>query len=167
VELNDEGVPVDVLIGVIKDSLRSAGISRTSGPGDLQVASIQLALNVVAAEAMGGRLNFCVPFIGMNFRLGAKVTRQDTHTIEITLVPPEEAAEREVRGDVEAALVDAITTIRAVMTSAASCDDPWALSSGEVRVSFVITREGSISLGIEGELAREISHTLRLSLKPS
>ena len=165
-KVTDAGVPIEALIGTVKDSLRSAGVSRDSGEGDLQVASVQLVLNVVATEAVGGRLNFCVPFIGMKFNVGAKVTRKDTHRIEINLVPPE-AGGREVRDDIEEALVDAIAAIRRVMASAAGGDEPWVMSTSEVEISFVVTKEGSISLGAEGEFSDEVTNKLRLALESS
>jgi Trypsin-co-occurring domain 2 len=166
-EVTDEGVPVNALIGTVKESLRSAGVSRDSGEGDLQVASIQLVLNVVATESVGGKLDFRVPFIGMKLSMGAKVTKQDTHSIDITLVPPESDEEtREVRGDIQTALVDAIGAIRGVMASAAEGEEPWVLSTSEVDISFVVTKEGSISLGAEGELTNEVTNKLRLTLKP-
>ena len=166
--VTDEGVPVDTLINVIKDSIKQAGVSRTSQAGDLQVASVQLVLNVVASKAVGTGLDFRVPFIGMKLSLGAKVTKKDTHTIDITLVPPDDRATRQVRGaeEVQEVLVDAIATIRDVVTKAAEGDDPWVLSAGTIDISFAITRTGTITLGVNGELADELTHTLRLELAP-
>jgi hypothetical protein len=165
VKVTDEGVPVDTLITVVKDSIKQAGVSRTSQAGDLQVASVQLILDVVASKTVGGRLDFCVPFIGMKLSLGAKVTKKDTHTIDITLVPPEERPTR--GGDVSEALVSAIATIREVVTQAAAGDDPWVLSAGIIDISFAIAQNGTISLGVDGELASELTHTLRLELAPT
>lgn len=165
-KVTDEGVPVIALISVVKDSIKQAGVSRTSQDRDLQVASVQLILDVVASKTAGGRLEFCVPFIGMKLSLGAKVTKKDTHVIDITLVPPEER-DRQVRGgEVEDVLVSAIATIRDVMTKAAEGDDPWLLSAGTIDISFAITRTGTITLGAEGELANELTQTLRLGLVP-
>jgi len=166
VNVPDQGVPVDILITVIKDSIKQAGVSRTSQTRDLQVASVQLILDVVASKTAGGGVDFRVPFIGMKLSLGAKVTKKDTHTIDITLVPPEERDTRQVRGaeDVQEILVDAIATIRDVMTKAAEGDDPWFLSAGTIDISFAITQTGTITLGINGELADELTHTLRLGL---
>jgi hypothetical protein len=168
VKVTDQGVPVDTLIGVVKDSIRRAGVSSTSQTRDLQVASVQLILEVVASKTAGGGVDFRVPFIGMKLRVGTKVTKKDTHTIDITLVPPEGRDTREVRGgDVEEALVNAIATIRDVMTQAAEGDDPWLLSAGTVDISFAVTQTGTISLGADGELASELTHTLRLGLAPA
>ena len=167
-KVTDEGVPVDTLISVVKDSIKRAGVSRASQTKDLQVASVQLILEVVASKAAGGGLDFRVPFIGMKLSLGTKVTKKDTHTIDIILVPPEQRTSRQVRGgDVEDVLVDAIATIRDVMSKAAEGDDPWVLSAGTIDISFAITQTGTISLGVDGELANELTHTLRLGLAPS
>lgn len=167
-EVTSQGVPISALIDSVKKSLRSAGVSRDSGVGDLKVTSVQLVLNVVATESVGGRFDLRVPFIGMKLTMGTKVTKQDTHSIDITLVPPEiDQQLRETRGDIETALVDAIATIRGVMASAAGGDEPWVLSTSEVEITFVITKEGSISIGAEGEFTDEVTNKLRLSLKPS
>jgi hypothetical protein len=119
---------------------------------------------VVASNTAGGRLDFRVPVIGMKLRLGAAVTRKDTHTIDMTLVPKEE---RPVRGgDIEEVLVSAIETIRRVVASAAAGRDPWVLSESTIDISFAVTETGTISLGAEGELASEVTQTLRLGLGP-
>jgi hypothetical protein len=167
VKVTDDGVSVDALMSVIKDSIKQAGVSRTSQASDLQVASVQLILEVVASATAGGGLDFRLPFIGMKLRMGARVTKKNTHTIDISLVPPEKSDVRQVRGDVEEVLVNAIATIRDVMARAAEGDDPWLLSSGTVSISFAITREGTISLGVDGELTNELTHTLRLGLAPT
>ena len=166
-KVTDTGVPVSTLISVVKDSIKQAGISRTSETKDLQVATVQLILQVVASKTAGGRLDYCVPFIGMKLSLGAKVTKKDTHTIDITLMPPEVRATRQVRGgDVEEVLMNAIATIRDVSAKAAEGDDPWVLSASIIDICFAITQTGTISLGVDGELANELTHTLRLGLAP-
>jgi hypothetical protein len=130
----------------------------------LRVSAVQLILKVVGTATRGGGVDFRVPFIGMQFKAGAKVTRQDTHTLDLTLAPPDLAGPEIRDGDIETALVDAITTIRAIVASAAQGDDPWVLTDGTVDLTFVVTENGSISLGFEGELTNELTQTLRLSL---
>jgi hypothetical protein len=162
VKVTGNGVPVDELIRVIKTSVKRSGVSPAA---DLQVASVQLILKVIATSTLGGGLNFRVPVLGMQLSVGGKITRQDTHTLDLTLTPPAQPSGHELRdGEVEDAIVDAITTIRAVITSATEGDNPWVLSVGTVDISFVVTEIGTISLGVEGELANEITHTLRLGL---
>ena len=139
-KVTDEGVPVEALISVVKDSIKRAGVSRTVPARDLKVTSVRLILDVVASKEAGVTLDFRVPFIGMKLRTGNKVTKKDTHTIDISLVPPAEQAARPVRGgDVQEVLVDAITTIREVVARAAEGDDPWVLSASAIDISFAIT----------------------------
>lgn len=166
-KVTDAGVPVEALITAVKDAVKRAGVSRSSGQGDLQVETVQLVLQALASKSAGGGVDFWIPFIGMRLRAGAKVTGQDTHTIDMTLRPPDQPARKVRGGTVEDALVDAITTIRTAMIHAAAGDDPWILSDGIVDISFGVTRTGSISLGADGELANEVRHTLRLRLTPS
>lgn len=162
------GMPVDLIIGKVKDALVYAGVSQASPDHDLRVTSVQLILEVVAAEAGGTGVTFRIPVVGMELKAGVKITRRDTHTIDITLVPPGEPGHLPARytPDVEDTLVDAIETIRTVMTSAARGRDPWVVSSSTVDISFVVTKDGQISLGVEGELSSEVTQTLRLSLEP-
>jgi hypothetical protein len=101
----------------------------------------------------------------MQIRLGSTSTRQDTHILDIKLKPPSRPASRELRdGDVEEVLVDAISTIRAVISSAAEGQDPWILEVGTLDITFGVTEQGTICLVFEGELANEITHTLRVGL---
>ncbi len=104
----------------------------------------------------------------MKLGLGAKVTKKDTHTIDITMVPAEDRNIRQVRGaDIEETLVSAIETIRDTVAKASEGDDPWVLSTSTIDISFAITQTGTISLGADGELANELTHILRLSLTPT
>jgi hypothetical protein len=166
-KVTDEGVPLGTLIEAVKASVKQAGISRTSQGRDMRVASVQLTLHAIASETAGGSLDFRVPFIGMKLKLGTKVEKKDTHTIDITLVPPEDVG-RVVRGgyDVEDALVNAIAAVRAVTAQAAEGDDPWVLSESVIDISFAITHTGTISLGVDGELSDDVTQKLRLRLKP-
>ena len=89
----------------ILQSIRRAGVSSTSQTRDLQVASVQLILEVVASKTAGGGVDFRVPFIGMKLRVGAQVTKKDTHTIDMTLVPPDLLGQYETRdGEIETVL---------------------------------------------------------------
>jgi hypothetical protein len=109
-------------------------------------------------------VDFRVPFIGMAVKIGASVTSKQTHTLEMTLVP-EPVPAIETRGvAVESVLVEAIDTVRAVMARAAGGDDPFVLRDSVVELSFGVKKDGSISLGAEGELAGEVTHVMRLAL---
>jgi len=63
--------------------------------------------------------------------------------------------------------VGAIETIRTAVASAASGDDPFILNDSTITISFAITTEGTISIGIDGSLSDEVTHTLSLALVPT
>jgi hypothetical protein len=86
------GVPVEALIDAVKEAIERAGVSRASSQDDLGVESVQLVLRAPASKSAGGALDFRILFIGMRLRAGTKVTGQDTHTIDITLKPPDRPA---------------------------------------------------------------------------
>jgi hypothetical protein len=168
VRVTEEGVPIQDLIRSVKHAIQEANISSTDADRDLRVGSVHLTLHALATRSLGGRLEFCIPFIGMTVRLGSKVTRQDTHRIDIGLAPPDLASGREVReGDIDSVLGDAISTIRTTVASAAEGDDPFTLTDSRVEISFAVTAEGTISLGVDGGLTDELTHSLTLSLVPA
>jgi len=113
------------------------------------------------------RLNFHVPFIGTEFAVGASRTQRDTHTIDITLVPPVQPSPGAARGDIRDVLVEAIRRVRQTVASASEGEDPWHLSTARVDISFGVTREGTISVTAEGGMTGETTNTLRLSLGPA
>jgi hypothetical protein len=166
-KVTDSGVPVEVLIDTVKEAVKRAGVSHSGSQGDLRVESVQIVLHALATKAVGGTLDFRIPFIGMRLRAGTNITGQNTHRIDMTLKPPDRRTRTVRGGNVEDALVDAIVTIRTAMTHAAAGEDPWDLSAGTADITFGVTKAGSISVGADGELANEVTHTLRLRLVPA
>ena len=163
----DGGVPLDQVIDAIKRSIKVANISTTSPGRDLRVATVTLTLNTVTARTVGGGIEFRVPLLGTPVRVGASRTQRESHSVEIVFAPPP-APPYEVRdGNVEAALVAAIRTVRAALRHAAGGDDPFELQSSTVSLSFGITKAGKLTLGVDGELSDELTHTLELSLVPA
>jgi hypothetical protein len=165
---DDRGVPVDELIDAVKRAIKVASISVTDPGRDLAVTAVTLRLNTVATRGLGGSLDFRVPLIGARVKVGGSVTRQDTHLMELTLIP-EDTPVIETRGaPVDVVLVEAIETVRAVMARAAAGDDPFVLRDGTVELSFGVASDGTIALGVDGELKDEVTHTMRLTIaRPS
>jgi hypothetical protein len=62
--------------------------------------------------------------------------------------------------------VDAIVTIRSAMALAAAGDDPWNLSAGVIDITFALTKTGTISVGVDGDLSDEVTQSLKLTLTP-
>jgi Trypsin-co-occurring domain 2 len=164
-----EGIPVDELVADVKDALVAANVTSTNGAADLRLVSVQMILNVVATKAAGGKVNFQVPFIGTELHFGVRHGQRDTHSIDITLVPPtpDQIQSGAVRsGDFQKTLMAAINRVRQTISSAANGRDPWYLSDATVDISFGVTKEGSISVGAEGNQTSETTNTLRLRLAP-
>ena len=63
--------------------------------------------------------------------------------------------------------MEAIETIRAAVASAAGGDDPFVLNDSTITISFAVTAEGTISIGVNGSLSDELTHTLVVSLVPA
>ena len=83
----EDGVPAQDVIAAIKLAIKKANVSATDEDCDLRIDSVKLVLHALATRTVGVCLNFTVPFIGMPVRLGTKVTKRDTHEIEINLTP--------------------------------------------------------------------------------
>lgn len=166
--VTDDGIPVPDVIDAVKRAIKAASVSATDQGRDMRVASVGLILHAIATRSSGGGLNFRVPFIGMEVQLGAKVTTRDTHQIDISLTPPAEGLlTAEIRdGGLDDVLTEAIETIRAAVASAATGDDPFVLGGATITLSFAVTKEGSISIGVNGSLGDELTHTLTLALVP-
>lgn len=164
-DVTGTGVPVDEVVAAVKDAIKLAGISSTDSDRDLRVSSIQLVLNAIATVKAGGGVDFRIPFLGMKFSIGGSVTREDTHTIDITLVPPDLRQQHEIRDvPVQTALLEAIETIRSVVAGAVGGDDPFGLQDATVDLAFAVTDQGQVTFGFNGELKNQLTHTLRLGL---
>jgi hypothetical protein len=164
-KVTEDGVPVQDVIAAVKLAIKEANISATDTGRDLRVGSVKLVLHALATRTVGGHLSFTVPFIGMPVRFGTKVTKSDTHEIEISLVPPGQGAGVELReAPLDVALVESIETVRAVVASAAGGDDPFALDDANITLSFAVTAEGNISIGVDNSMSGEVTHSLILAL---
>jgi hypothetical protein len=165
VEVTEDGAAIDDVVDAVKEAIKIAGISRTDNDRDLRVTSVQLVLKTIASETAGGGVDFRIPFLGMGLKVGGSVSVQDTHTLDITLVPPDLRPRPELRdGDVAAVLADSVGTIRAIVGEASGGDDPFELKTSSVELNFAVTRNGSITLGFNGELNGQVSHTLRMDI---
>jgi hypothetical protein len=167
VNVTEDGIPVPDVIEAVKRAIKAANVSATDQGRDLRVGAVSLTLHAIATRSAGGGLNFRIPFIGMEIQVGAKLTMRDTHEIEINLTPPGEKGAEIRDGGLDDVLVEAIETIRAAVSSAAGGDDPFVLTDSTITISFAVTAEGSISIGVNGSLSDELTHTLAISLVPA
>ncbi|MEK8105130.1 trypco2 family protein [Micromonospora sp. M12] len=85
-----------------------------------------MILSAIVTTKLGGGLDFRVPVIGWKVKVGGSHSRQRTHTIDITLVTADLQDRHELRGSpVEETLVEAITTIRAVVAAGTGATTRW------------------------------------------
>ena len=82
------GLDGGVFVSQCRVGAERAGVSATSEHPDFRVSAVQLILALVATTTRGGSVDFRVPLIGMQLRAGATVSRQDTHSLDLMLVPP-------------------------------------------------------------------------------
>jgi hypothetical protein len=159
--LDNDGLAVEDLVTAVR---RAAAVAGTGE--DLVITGLELTLHAVAKREYGSKLEFRIPVIGMPVSFGSRVSRQDTHRIKVNLAPA--AVVHEVRGgEVEESLVQAISTIRAVVAAGAAGPDAFEHRSSEVELSFAVTDSGSIALVGTADLAGEVTHTLKLALGPA
>jgi hypothetical protein len=76
VQVTDGSVPIQELIETIKQAIKTANVSSTDLDRDLRVGSVKLTLNAVATQSLGGSLDFRIPVIGMQVKLGSKLTKK-------------------------------------------------------------------------------------------
>jgi hypothetical protein len=159
---HETGMPVQELVETIKSSIDVAGLSATNPDRDLRIAQVDLVLQVISAEKVGGGIDLRVPVIGMKLRLGTSISRRRTHTVTMELEP--RAGQRhEVRGySPQETIVDAIETIREVIAAAADGPDPLVLKSSVVELAFAVTEQGTLTLVLDGTVDDETVQTLRL-----
>lgn len=164
-EITETGVPLENLVDAVKSAVREAGISAADADRPLRITAVQLALNAIATTSGGVKIEFKIPFIGMPVKLGRTVTAKDTHTVDITLVPPDLAPQHEVRGgDVDRLLVEAIEAVAGVVRHARGGEDPFLLKESTVELTFAVTDDGTISLGLDGHGTDELTHKLKITL---
>ncbi|MBB4684873.1 trypco2 family protein [Amycolatopsis jiangsuensis] len=162
------GVPVSSLVDAVKTAVRDAGISAADADRRVRVTAVQLTLHAVATAGSGAKVEFKIPFLGMNVKLGTTISTADAHTIDIILVPPDLAPAHEIRaGAVDQVLVDAIDTVVQVVADAGGGENPFLLKESTVELSFALTEEGSISLGLDAASKDELTHKLKITVAPT
>jgi hypothetical protein len=133
VNVTEDGVPVEDVIQAVKQAIKTANVSVADRGRDLRVGSVRLTLHALATRATGGGLSLRIPFVGMEVQLGAKLTRRDTHEIEVNLTPAASEKRPELRDvNIEVALVEAMThTLMLVLVPASGSDEAGSAYSGQ------------------------------------
>jgi len=116
---------------------------------------------------VGGKVDVRVPVIGAHLRIGGRRVRQRMHTVQVMLVPEHYGRARHDHGAGDEELVMALRAIRDLMDPSGHGGHSWSVAGGTVQVSFAVTDEGSISVGLNSDRSDEHVHSLQLELRPA
>lgn len=165
-EVSNESVTIRTLVDVVKASICEVQGSGEPRPGELVAVSAELDLRVMMDTAAGGRVDVRVPVIGAHLRIGGQRKRHRMHTVRVQLVPERYGRARHDHGAGDEELVEALRAVRNLMDRAGDGGHSWSVSAGTVEVSFAITEQGSISVGLNSDHRDEHVHSLQLELQP-
>lgn len=167
-EVSSESVAIRNLVEVVKASICEVQGNADPRPGELAVAVAELNLQVMMDTTHGGTVDLRVPVIGARLRIGGRRVRHRMHTVHLTLVPEHNGRTRHDHGSGDEELVMALRAIRELMDpDTTRGGHSWSISGGTVQVSFAVTEEGSISVGLNSERSDEHVHSLQLELRPA
>lgn len=166
-EVASDSVAIRNLVDVIKSSICEVQGAAEPRSGELVAASAELTLHVMMDTTVGGKVDLRVPVIGAHLRIGGRRARHRMHTVNVTLVPEHYGRSRHDHGAGDPELVMALSAIRDLMDSTGTGGHSWSVAGGTVQVSFAVTDEGSISVGLNSERSDEHVHTLQLELQPA
>ncbi|MEY9929675.1 hypothetical protein ABH926_004315 [Catenulispora sp. GP43] len=165
-EVTSESVTIRTLVEVIKASICEVQGAEEPRPGDLIAASAALTLHAMMDTTVGGKVDLRVPVIGAHLRIGGRRARHRMHTVHVSLVPEHYGRSQHDHGAGDPELVMALRAIRDLMDATGRGGHSWTVAGGTVQVSFAVTDEGSISVGLNSDRSDEHVHSLELELQP-
>jgi hypothetical protein len=124
----------------------------------LDVSKVELALETALTWEVG--VGFKIKIVD----IGAGVTRASTQTLTLDLTPAKTAFE-ELGVSIEEALRDAIVASAAAAKEAALTEPRFELDQASVALQIEISKEGKVSVFVEGGGEKATTHTLTLTLK--
>ncbi|WP_042425411.1 trypco2 family protein [Streptacidiphilus anmyonensis] len=166
-EVSSESVTVRSLVDTVQASICQVQGAEKPRPGALVVTSAEVELHVVMDAALGGGLDVRVPVIGAHLRIGGRRVRHRMHTVRVALLPGSGASGGLAHGAGDEELVLALRAVRDLMDPNPQAAHAWSVSDGTVQVSFAVTEQGSISVGLDSDRSDEHVHSLRLELRPA
>jgi hypothetical protein len=166
-EVSSESVAIRNLVEVVKASICEVQGAEEPRGGELVVASAELNLHVMMDTTVGGKVDVRVPVIGAHLRIGGRRVRHRMHTVRVQLVPEHHGRTRHDHGAGDLELVMALSAIRDLMEPGGEGGHAWSVAGGTVDVSFGVTEEGSISVGLNSDRSDEHVHSLQLELQPA
>jgi hypothetical protein len=167
VEVSSESVAIRNLVEVIKASICEVQGAEEPRHGELVVSAAELNLHVMMDTTVGGKVEVRVPVIGARLRIGGRRIRHRMHTVHVMLVPEHYGRARHDHGPGDDELVSALHAVKDLMDPTSAGGHSWSVAGGTVQVSFAVTEEGSISVGLNSDHSDEHVHSLQLELQPA
>ena len=142
------------LIGELKEAVLAAQDDLEAE--QLTVSAMEIELNTVMERKLGGGLNFKILHIGGHY------DKQETQTLNIALEPNPNATR--TLSAVSDDLREAIPLIASAARQAAASPPSFRLTNAVLTLQVGVTKDGSVSLFVEGEGSRADAHSVKLTL---
>jgi len=157
----DVGVQIDGIISKVKKAIRE--VERRSYRSELGVKIEKLDLKLKAYNNKEGGVELKLPIVDTALGLEGNISKEETQTIELTLVPVENVR---LFGDeeIEDNLVDLIMGIEQGIKNAIVEAPRFKLQSASVELNFIVSSGGKISVVAKGGMKSETTHNLKLYL---
>lgn len=158
------GIQIDKIISKVKKAIRE--VEQRSYRSDLGVKVEKLDLKLKTFNSKKGGIELKVPIVDLDLGLGGNISNEETHTIELTLIPVDDAR---LFGeeDIEDNLVDLILGIEQGIKNALVDFPRFKLQKASVELNFVVNTNGEISIVVIGEKKIETTNNLKLYLTSS
>jgi hypothetical protein len=158
--------PVDVVIAMISDALRTSGLLDAGSDAPVRLHEIDVTLNVVAVHEVGGALKFSV--FGLEGDLDGSRRTDDTHTVQISLQPQDLAGSGPAGGACKESsgalaqrneLLDSFRELRTMVSTNRGQARP---KKATIVLNFVVNEDFSVSLVAAGQAQTSTTHAVRL-----
>lgn len=164
--------PVDFVVNMIGDALRTAGLLELSPDAPITLNGIDLTLNVAAVHDAGGKLKFSV--FGLAGDLGASHQTDDTHAIKISFQPQDLTGSTTSSGETGTPptasgpdsgneLLESFQELKEILDSERQQAYP---SKATITLNFVVNDDFSISLVAAGQAETSTTHSICLQFDP-
>ncbi|WP_440948422.1 trypco2 family protein [Methanosarcina sp. T3] len=155
------GIQIDKIISKVKKAIRE--VEQQSYRSELGVKVEKLDLKLKTFNSKEGGLELKVPVVDLDLGLGGSISKEETHTIELTLIPVDDTR---LFGeeDIEDNLVELIMGIEQGIKNALVDAPRFKLQKASVELNFVVNAGGEISIVAKGEKEIETTNNLKLYL---
>ncbi|MEZ4632166.1 MAG: trypco2 family protein [Deinococcales bacterium] len=133
----------------------------------LALEKVDLSLKTLVEKQAGAGLKFSVPLIDMSLEAGGDIREEQLQTISLSFVPEETT--RTSRGhesfNIQEQLGEGIDAIAELFELATLSEPRWSMATSSIELSFILTKDGKISLIAKAGAKKSFGHSLKLHLK--